>query len=117
VPSRARAASLGDTSPVARWLAAITVCADGVVVWAASVAEIRRCADGATNLLSVFVPGAVLVAVLAAALVGHDLVIRGDAPQERLPLRGLVIALLLAPIAIACSWLLLLRAPELPCLD
>jgi hypothetical protein len=73
--------------------------------------------DGYTNLPSVFVPGALLVGGAAIAVIGHDLLIRRDYPQERLAHRYLLAVPLLATLAIAWSWRILQRAPELPCLD
>lgn len=115
--SRGGAQSLLDSSRAALWLAAIGVGVDALVVGAASRAEIRRCTDGYTNLPSVFVPGALFIGGAAIAVVGHDLLIRRDYPQERLALHYLLAVQRLATLAIAWSWRILQSAPELPCLD
>ena len=98
-------------------LAVVSVGIDVLVVAMASGAEVRRCADGYTNLMRVFWPSAVVVVVGAVGLLGHDLLIRIDSPQERLASRYLVPALVFAPVAVACVWFVLKAAPEMPFFD
>lgn len=74
--------------------------------------------NGYTNLTSVFLPGALRMGWGGICVVGHDLLIRGEYPKERLALRYL-----LPRPCFSQHWrspalgTSSKGAPELPCLD
>ena len=108
--AKGRPPAIRNSSPVAIWLAAVSVCVDVAVVLRASRVDIYRCQDGYSNLTNEFLFSTFVIVIPVAAVFGHDLFIRNEPGGMRLAPRYLVGIVVIACLAIVGS-LWLLRGP------